>query len=98
MTMTMTVSSFENTNPAEVAFGPDRWTVDVERPMIGSRVVAVRVTAKAYGSVGRYEALGFAKRHPADDDDPEIGRCLALSRALHKLADQLETGARLRIR
>ena len=45
----------------------------------------------------KHTGHGTAKRMPGDPFDPVIGEDLALSRALHELADNLEARARSRM-
>ena len=47
----------------------------------------------ADGVPGRLKQVGEARKHPKDDDDPAIAESLSLSRALYKLAGQLNAFA-----
>ena len=46
---------------------------------------------------GNLKATGYAKKHPNDTHDPEVGHSLAMARALRELADTYEKRAWERI-
>jgi hypothetical protein len=60
-------------------------------------VVEVQGTTYAETYQGNLKANGYAKKHPNDEHDAEVGHALAMARALKELAESYEKRAWERI-
>jgi hypothetical protein len=60
-------------------------------------VVEVKGSTYREANRGHIKSQGFAKKHPKDSHDPEVGHSLAMARALRDLAEAYETRAWERI-
>ena len=60
-------------------------------------VVEVEGSAHLETYRGNLKATGYAKKHPNDEHDAEVGHALAMARALRDLADRYEKRAWERI-
>jgi hypothetical protein len=56
-------------------------------------VVEVEGTTYAQTYQGNLKASGYAKKHPNDEHDAEVGHALAMARALKELAESYERRA-----
>lgn len=63
--------------------------------VLTDEVVAVELTVQTYGQ--EFTGKGWAKKHPKDRPNAEVGLALATSRALLDAAEQLTTYAQERI-
>jgi hypothetical protein len=74
-----------------------RQTIEVE-VLATPEATVVEAKGGTYLETGmRLVAQGYAKKHPKDTNDAEVGHALAVSRALRELADAYEKRAWERI-
>lgn len=75
-----------------------RQTISVDVLATDEATVAeVQGTTYQESNRGSLVGKGYAKKHPNDEHDPEIGHALAMARALHSLAETYEKRAAERI-